>query len=48
MTLGGRTRITSRGRFESAEQLQTVLDMGVVPGMTETWDRLEELLASAG
>jgi len=46
--LGGRTRIISRGRFESAEQLRTVIGMGAIPGMTETWDRLEELLASAG
>jgi uncharacterized protein YndB with AHSA1/START domain len=44
--VGGRTRVTNRGRYKSAEDLQTVVRMGIVPGMTETWDRLEELLAS--
>lgn len=43
----GKTKITSRAEFASAEDLQAVLDMGMVEGLTETWDRLEEHLAKA-
>jgi uncharacterized protein YndB with AHSA1/START domain len=42
----GKTRVTSTTEFASAEELKQVLDMGVVEGATETWDRLEEFLAS--
>ncbi len=42
----GKTRVTSRTEFASAEALKQVLDMGVVQGVTETWDRLAEYLAS--
>lgn len=42
----GRTRLVSRSSYASPEALQTVLDMGVVQGVTETWDRLEERLAA--
>lgn len=44
----GRTRVTSRTEFPSRDGLKQVLDMGVVQGATETWDRLEEYLASRG
>ena len=43
---GGRTRVTSTTEFASAEELKQVLDMGVVEGATQTWDRLEQYLAS--
>lgn len=43
--LGGRTKIVSRSRYASAEALETVLDMGMLQGITQTWDRLEERLA---
>jgi uncharacterized protein YndB with AHSA1/START domain len=43
---GGKTRVTSRTEFASSEELRKVLDMGVVQGATETWDRLEEYLAN--
>ncbi|HEX7004794.1 MAG TPA: SRPBCC domain-containing protein [Trueperaceae bacterium] len=42
--LGGRTKVVSRSQYASADALKTVLDMGMLQGVTETWDRLEELL----
>ncbi len=44
--LGGKTRLISRGEYKSAEQLKTVMDMGMLQGITETWDRLAEQLAA--
>jgi len=43
--LGGRTRQVGRSIFASAEERDQVLAMGMVEGMSETLDRLEELLA---
>lgn len=40
----GKTRLTSIGKYNSAEDLQKVLDMGMEEGLEETWDRLEEYL----
>jgi uncharacterized protein YndB with AHSA1/START domain len=40
----GKTRVTSRTEFATSEDLKKVLDMGVVEGATQTWDRLEEYL----
>lgn len=40
----GHTRVTNRAEFESAEALKSVLDMGMLQGITETWDRLAEYL----
>ncbi|MNH94781.1 hypothetical protein D3C81_1445810 [compost metagenome] len=42
----GRTKVISRSRYDSAEALQTVLDMGMEQGITETWNRLSEHLQS--
>lgn len=42
--LGGQTKLVSRAVYVSAEALQTVMDMGMLQGITETWDRLEERL----
>jgi len=44
---GGRTRLTMVARYDSPEALQTVLDMGMDAGITETLDRLDEHLAAA-
>jgi hypothetical protein len=44
--LGGKTQLVSRGTYATAEDLKTVMDMGLLEGITETWDRLEEHLAS--
>lgn len=43
--LGQKTKIVSRGEYTSAEALKTVMDMGMIQGISETWDRLEEHLA---
>ncbi|WP_223070436.1 SRPBCC domain-containing protein [Paenibacillus caui] len=42
----GKTKVLSRSKFESAEALKTVLDMGMEQGISETWDRLAEHLQS--
>ncbi|MCD1257997.1 SRPBCC domain-containing protein [Paenibacillus athensensis] len=42
----GKTRLHSRSEFNSAEDLQKVIEMGMEQGITETWDRLSEYLAS--
>ncbi|MCR8630300.1 SRPBCC domain-containing protein [Paenibacillus radicis (ex Xue et al. 2023)] len=42
--LGGKTKLVNRAEYVSAEALKTVIDMGMMQGITETWDRLEERL----
>jgi uncharacterized protein YndB with AHSA1/START domain len=44
---GGRTTLSSRSTFASAKDVETVVAMGMVEGLTETWDRLEALLAAS-
>lgn len=44
--VGGKTRLVSRSAYASAESLKAVMEMGMLQGITETWDRLEEHLAS--
>ena len=41
----GGTKIVSTGIYESEEALKQVVEMGMLPGIAETWDRLEELVA---
>jgi uncharacterized protein YndB with AHSA1/START domain len=41
----GKTKITSRGHFASAEELEGALASGMTEGAVETWDRFEALLA---
>lgn len=41
----GQTRLTGRAVYPSADELETVLEMGMIEGMSETLDRLEEHLA---
>ncbi|WP_413289236.1 SRPBCC domain-containing protein [Bdellovibrio sp. HCB337] len=43
--MGNKTKIVSRGEYASPADLKVVTDMGMIQGITETWDRLEELLA---
>ncbi|MDB5101446.1 MAG: hypothetical protein JWM80_5867 [Cyanobacteria bacterium RYN_339] len=43
---GGKTKLVSRGEYVSAEALETVMKMGMLEGITQTWDRLEERLAA--
>jgi len=38
----GKTTLVSRAQFATDEAFTKVIDMGVVEGMSQTWDRLEE------
>ncbi len=40
----GATRLISTTNFESEDALKAVMDMGMLEGITQTWDRLEELV----
>jgi uncharacterized protein YndB with AHSA1/START domain len=40
----GKTKLISHALYASAEALQTVLDMGMIVGITQTWDNLEAFL----
>lgn len=42
--LDGKTKLINRAEYVSAEVLKNVMDMGMLQGITETWNRLEELL----
>lgn len=42
---GEKTKIISKTEFADEQALQTVIDMGMISGVTETWDRLEELVS---
>ena len=43
--LGGRTKLVSVGHIGSVEAVEAALQVGMVPGAIETWDRLAEVLA---
>lgn len=43
--LDGKTKLVNRAEYGSAEALNTVMDMGMLEGITETWNRLEEHLS---
>ena len=43
----GKTEVVSTSQTATKEQLDALLGMGVVEGVSETWDRLEEYLARA-
>lgn len=42
--VGGKTKLVSRGTYASAEAVKTVLEMGMLEGISQTWDRLEDYL----
>lgn len=44
--VAGGTKVINRAAYTSEEALKTVLDMGMLQGVTETWDRLAEHLKS--
>ncbi|MGE7930663.1 SRPBCC domain-containing protein [Lysinibacillus xylanilyticus] len=46
INLGGKTKLINRAEYVSAEALKTVMDMGMLQGITETWDRLNEHVQS--
>lgn len=41
----GKTKLISRGVYASVDALKTVIDMGMMEGVGQTWDRLDEHLA---
>ena len=41
----GKTMLTSRAQFAPDAEFESLLAMGMVQGLTETWDRLGEYLA---
>ncbi|MGO4689412.1 SRPBCC family protein [Glaciibacter sp. 2TAF33] len=44
--LGGRTRVSSRSVYQSVEDRDGIVAMGMGDGLTEGYERLDELLAS--
>ncbi|WP_426446009.1 SRPBCC domain-containing protein [Paenibacillus sp. S-38] len=42
----GRTKVISRASYATEEALKQVMDMGMLQGITETWDRLAEHLGA--
>ncbi|GAB3141317.1 SRPBCC family protein [Marisediminicola antarctica] len=42
---GGKTRMTSLSRFESAEQLEQMMEMGMAEGMREAIGQIDAILA---
>jgi uncharacterized protein YndB with AHSA1/START domain len=43
--LDGQTKVTSRTVFASPADLERILKMGAIAGLTQTWDRLEAYVA---
>ncbi|GMK47417.1 activator of HSP90 ATPase [Paenibacillus glycanilyticus] len=43
----GTTKLINRAVYASGDALKTVMDMGMLQGISETWDRLEEALQAA-
>jgi uncharacterized protein YndB with AHSA1/START domain len=41
----GKTTLTMTGTYKSAEDAKKLVEMGMVDGMTDTWNQLERLLA---
>jgi uncharacterized protein YndB with AHSA1/START domain len=44
---GGKTKLESHSVYGTSAELEQLKAMGMVEGITETWDRLEEFLAAA-
>lgn len=44
INLDGKTKLISRTQYATQEVLQSVLDMGVLQGATQTWDQLAHFL----
>lgn len=42
--MGGKTKLISRAEYATPEALKTVLDMGMIDGISQTWDRLDDYL----
>lgn len=46
LELGNKTKMSATTEFATLEHMETVAEMGMVQGLSESLDRLEELLAS--
>lgn len=46
--LDGRTKLIDTTAYGSIEDLEKVVAMGMLEGVSQTWDRLDSLLASGG
>lgn len=44
--VNGKTKLVNRAEYASEDDLKTVMDMGMLQGITETWDCLNERLQS--
>lgn len=44
--MGNKTKLISHGDYGSADNLKVLMNMGVIQGISETYDRLEEYLAT--
>lgn len=42
---GNKTKMITRSEYTTAEGLKTVMDMGMMEGISQTWDRLDDYLA---
>tara|TARA_B110001454_G_C12723218_1_gene435904 strand:- start:20384 stop:20884 length:501 start_codon:yes stop_codon:yes gene_type:complete len=42
----GKTKMITRGQYATKEALKTVMDMGMLEGISQTWDRLDEHLVT--
>lgn len=42
--LGNQTKVTMHSEVGSKEEVDKLVEMGMIEGFTETWDRLDELL----
>jgi uncharacterized protein YndB with AHSA1/START domain len=45
--LDGRTKLIDTATYETVEDLEKVVAMGMLEGTTQSWDRLEALLAAS-
>lgn len=43
---GGKTTLTMTAEYQSPEEIQKLVEMGMVEGLKDTWNQLERLLAS--
>lgn len=43
----GQTTVTSHGDYGSSEDVQKLVEMGMIEGVKETWGQLEQLLADS-
>lgn len=45
--LGGKTKVVNKTVYPTADDVKSVVDMGLQEGFTQTWDRLAEYVVQA-